>query len=135
MTDLVVQSLVGEVGVIVSFAVDVRTKLSELWLFTLVDYIEVVGAIVEVLVPPDADVVAAWDVFPVCLICLSQLGTFGCLVLQDCAKQLRRERRGNHEYHTGNKEADKAALILLELFSFDLAVVCLLFNVVNHLRC
>lgn len=78
-TDQVVQSAVVKIVVDVGLAIDIGSKLHELRLDVFVSDIHHIGAIVEILIPVDADVVRAWDTSPVRLIFHGELGAlFSC---------------------------------------------------------
>lgn len=78
-TNKVVQSAIVEIVVDVGLAIDIWTEFHELGLDVFVGDIHHIGAIVEVLIPVDADVVRAWDTSPVRLIFHGELGAlFGC---------------------------------------------------------
>ncbi len=67
-TDKVVQSAVVKIVVDVGLAIDIGSEFHELGLGIFVGDIHHIGAIVEVLIPVDADVVRTWDTSPVGLI-------------------------------------------------------------------
>ena len=96
-----------QIRVITRLSVDVGPKLLELRLCVGVNHVHHVRAVVEVLVPVDANVITG-EIGPVILVLLGQLRAFLCLFQRDAAHGAGGQGPGNYEYDAQAEEADGA---------------------------
>jgi len=77
--------IVGQVCIIIILPVDEGSNFLERRLSVGIDDIIHVGAVVEVLIPVDGDIIVTWDTLPVVLVVLSELRVRLRLCDHDCA--------------------------------------------------
>ena len=89
------------------------------WSFT---YIFEVGAVVQIVVPCDLDVVLSWDSVPLRLVCFGELRALLSLAGDHLVHDLRSEAGGDNEDDACNDKAASPAPEFLHSFLFSLSL-------------